>query len=547
MKDYRKVSALSLIGILFVSSIAVALPENPEGLVKRAVKKEVASEEVLPMTYAQVGATSEGAARLRFATPINVKEATDVTYTRSIDGMEDNVVEVKSVYKGIEADGTVYYYDGNNVTEEPVEGDYYWANYMIEFDAESSHKSTMITAKLDVDGKEAPFLTTSYNAVASADKVTATFVDENGTLLGRSVVISGDVPVYAGEALDASKAWLVDNVVYGALPTITSNTTFKVVSPMVLTTQYDIDLSQDVSSWSVPEITEDTITAVKVGTNEVTFTQNGSNIVVDNYDAITAGEYVMTLVGEKGVYVANMAVATKVIYTAADWMQVGVRTASNPDMVGYYTLGADIDFTGIEYVQDTSAYWGSTNGLKGTFNGRNHSINNLVMGTDNNSFFGTVCIGSVVKNVEINATIAWGSVGVISNLMYGTAQNVSVNLTTNGGWWNGAIARFLRSEARVDHCMIKVDGVASAADYRGAISSLVQDASVITNTYVISENFPLGYMGPDSPGAELTETATFKKYANVQAMANANVDLTSWDVTTWDVTNGYPVFKKEVA
>ena len=169
MKDYRKVSALSLIGILFVSSIAVSLPENPEGLVKRAVKKEVASEEVIPMTYAQVGTTSEGAARLRFATPINVKEATDVTYTRSIDGMEDNVVEVKSVYKGIEADGTVYYYDGNNVTEEPVEGDYYWANYMIEFAAESSHKSTMITAKLDVDGKEAPFLTTSYNAVIIVD------------------------------------------------------------------------------------------------------------------------------------------------------------------------------------------------------------------------------------------------------------------------------------------------------------------------------------------------------------------------------------------
>ena len=40
MKSYRKLNAVSLIGILFVSSIAAAMPENAGQMLKRVVKKE---------------------------------------------------------------------------------------------------------------------------------------------------------------------------------------------------------------------------------------------------------------------------------------------------------------------------------------------------------------------------------------------------------------------------------------------------------------------------------------------------------------------------
>ena len=157
----KKINASALIAVLFVSSIAISLPENPEGLVKRVVKKDAAAEEVLPMIYAQTGVDSQCNEKLRFATPINAKEATDVTYTRSIAGMEDKVVKVKSVYKAIEANGVPCYYDGTQIVSEDPQNDYYWANYLIEFPSS--------TASYDVVKNGASLPSTTNFAVIIVD------------------------------------------------------------------------------------------------------------------------------------------------------------------------------------------------------------------------------------------------------------------------------------------------------------------------------------------------------------------------------------------
>lgn len=227
MKSYKKLSAVSLIGILFVSSIATAMPANAGQVLKRVVKKEAQAVEVLPMTYAQVGTDAEGLDCLRFATPVDLSSAKNLTYTRTMAGREANVAEVKTAYKGIVSNGGVYYYDGNEVTDVPNDNDYYWANYMVKFSSESTNKGAMLTVELDVDGNKAPFLTTSYNAVAQEGPV-ATFKDENGTLVGRSIVESGNTPVYAGEALQEGQCWTDGVEYYDELPTIVEDTIFEI-------------------------------------------------------------------------------------------------------------------------------------------------------------------------------------------------------------------------------------------------------------------------------------------------------------------------------
>ena len=303
----KKINASALIAVLFVSSIAISLPENPEGLVKRVVKKDAAVEEVLPVIYAQAGVDSQGNEKLRFASPVKVSDSTTLAYTRSVEGVDDKVVEVKSVYKAIEANGVAQYYDGTQIVSEDPQNDYYWANYLIKFNEDSAYKSKMFTIKLDVDGKQAPFLTTSYDAVELGNSPVVSFV-EDGKLLGRSIVESGNAPVYAGLALTENQVWMSNNVIYDTLPVVTENATFEIVNLVEVSGTYDIDLCKLSSSWDIDEVENDTITSIKVGENEVTFTQDGSNINVTGYEFYAKGAYEVTLMGEDSVYVLNATV-----------------------------------------------------------------------------------------------------------------------------------------------------------------------------------------------------------------------------------------------
>ena len=206
MKNSKIINSLTLAGIMLSSSLAVVLSNTSnEATVSRASKKEVVHEvlSAAPMTYAQVGTANDGTDRLRFATPVrNFNEDSVLTYTRKVAVAEDKQVTVKSVYKSIAGEGeTAYYYDGSELVTVNPENDYYWANYVVKFAKDSAVKSEMFTVVLDVDGTKAPFLTTSYDAIAVGNSPVATFVDAEGTLLGRSIVLSGEVaPLFEGEA-----------------------------------------------------------------------------------------------------------------------------------------------------------------------------------------------------------------------------------------------------------------------------------------------------------------------------------------------------------
>ena len=100
-------------------------------------------------TYAQTGVNPDnGNDVIRFATAISggIKSA---FYTRSIEGLPDATKEITTVYKGIAADGEVYYYDGTDLTTVSSEAtsSYYWACYTIEF-VNSTYKASDIKVEL---------------------------------------------------------------------------------------------------------------------------------------------------------------------------------------------------------------------------------------------------------------------------------------------------------------------------------------------------------------------------------------------------------------
>ena len=129
---------------------------------------------------------------------------------------------------------------------------------------------------------------------------------------------------------------------------------------------------------------------------------------------------------------------------------------------------------------------------------------------------------------------------ILGNLVYGRIENVSISFASNGGWWTGAIGCFIRSEARINNVMIYVTGPDS--DNKSGIGSCIQDASVITNCYVIG-TLPLGYVGADAPGAVLENSTNVAKYADLDSLKAAGHDFTSFDTTIWNLDSGYPVLR----
>ena len=103
--------------------------------------------------YAQTAVDEEGFEYLRFATALRGK-FDKVTYTRHIEGLEDKIDPVTTIYKGISANGVTTYSNGKDFVNYDVTStkEYYWACYTIKFNKDSIYKNTDITITLNVDG-----------------------------------------------------------------------------------------------------------------------------------------------------------------------------------------------------------------------------------------------------------------------------------------------------------------------------------------------------------------------------------------------------------
>ena len=133
-------------GLLLVTSLApkqTLIKENEDLILSCEEKNNVGinlkklastSSATVGKTYVQNG-EYEANKMLRFATPVN-GDFDSLTYHIEIEGYPEVVSKnVETVYKGIEANGAVSYFNGTDVVTEKSEltEDWYWACFTIEF------------------------------------------------------------------------------------------------------------------------------------------------------------------------------------------------------------------------------------------------------------------------------------------------------------------------------------------------------------------------------------------------------------------------------
>lgn len=241
MKNSKKIIVCILTSLLQISSSSFLLTNSKDDnqitfvskTYKKALNQNINNE--TPLTYAQIGKANDGTDRLRFVTPVNdFTSNSNITYTRKVEGYDDKTIDVSTVYKSIAGENDVeYYYDGNELVTTNPNNDYYFASYVIKFSNDSSMKDKMFSVSLEKDNIKYPFLTTSYNALANSESITATFVDENENLLGRSIINKDNTPVYEGNTPlsdtenNVFVGWSDGTTTYKTLPAINSDTVFK--------------------------------------------------------------------------------------------------------------------------------------------------------------------------------------------------------------------------------------------------------------------------------------------------------------------------------
>ena len=158
-------------------SSTVDFENENQGVDKVSVKKAATSSKLkVSRIYAQYAHNDQdGYDYLRFATSVKGNYS-NITYTRSVEGKDDEVQAVHSVYRGIAANGETTYSNGSDLRTAAytsTEG-CYWACYTIRFTTDA-YKSKDITIKIDVDGVEQTrvvnFAKLSDKTVLLGDKV----------------------------------------------------------------------------------------------------------------------------------------------------------------------------------------------------------------------------------------------------------------------------------------------------------------------------------------------------------------------------------------
>lgn len=152
---------------------------SKEGVTLRKAKSNVNVE--VRKTYVQDGQNATHR-MLRFATPVS-GDFSSIKYHVSIEGYDEVSKDVSVVYKGIETNGTVSYYDGTDIVNEKTEltSSWYWACFTIEF---STYKfvdaniSAYITVNESINSEAKENVT--LNNQMSSEKV-----DINANLIGK--------------------------------------------------------------------------------------------------------------------------------------------------------------------------------------------------------------------------------------------------------------------------------------------------------------------------------------------------------------------------
>ena len=329
---------------------------------------------------------------------------------------------------------------------------------------------------------------------------------------------------------------------------------------------------------------EGEVTAVKYNGAELTFTA-GENALTIATSALTfaaadyaAGKTVtLDVVTEGYTYKCAVMLCSFAIRTADDlkiWPSK-IRPANwNPagsnSYNGYVVLANDIAYNAkYEYnelvngskITDANAYLGSSlagtiSGLTtaydarfyGTFDGRGHTITNIIIGAQHGGLFGSYFQGNI-KNLAIKALSVnnnWTAAFAYRNYSAGVLENIYVEgrcystLTREYGMLFG-----LNYDARTKFKNVVV--VQTNTDGNSLVTPNgfgVMGKFAITNDKLTSSNYTncitIGALSfiTDSTGADY-----IAGYADAAAFKAAGVDTSAFDKSLWDLSGDYPVFK----
>ena len=226
--------------------------------------------------------------------------------------------------------------------------------------------------------------------------------------------------------------------------------------------------------------------------------------------------------------------------TVADGL-ITEADAKYPYYDGYFVLGANINYSGRQYVtqgQNGPNTFGG--GFVGTLDGRGFNIDNFSFSSSvtMTGLFARLDGAGVVKNISFtNASIkstAWGC-GFIASHQSGRLENIFVHLTNvdtsiQRVWIFGSQS-FYNTETTIN-CLAVVDSVTGSVGWTRYLS---QDTGTISNVYAI------GAITAAHAGGGATKS-NYGAYASVSA-AQGNISTTGWDEGFWKISNGIPMPK----
>ena len=174
----------------------------------------------------------------------------------------------------------------------------------------------------------------------------------------------------------------------------------------------------------------ESVKSVTVGTTAITsFTANGATLTIPfaQLSNIAANDYVLTIETANKYYVADIAIATKVLMNA-DFV------TSSENMTGYYVLGENITLSGV--------FDGLTSGtFSGILDGNGYTISG---GKVKYGILGKNTMNATVKNLAINGVGVSASpdntnlsiAGLLAHTMDGTTtlENLFLNMNNPDNW-----------------------------------------------------------------------------------------------------------------
>ena len=140
-----------------------------------------------------------------------------------------------------------------------------------------------------------------------------------------------------------------------------------------------------------------------------------------------------------------------------------------------FVLNSDIDMSGYTNWLPVGS---SRERFMGSFDGRNHKIMNLDINRANETnigLFGYVGVDGSVSNLTISGAKVYGgqNTGILAAIFEGTASNIKVSGTANGGYYEsvGGVFGTFNGNANNILCNVNVNGKSQVGGFAGNIQS----------------------------------------------------------------------------